>query len=530
MIPAAQYLRTSKPFQEAYLERQRDTIAEFAKTHGFGIVKTYEDPARSGVVLKQRPAMQRLLHDVLRDKAAYRSILVCDVSRWGRFQDVDEAAHYEFLCKHAGIPVYYCNEPYLNDSTATGAIFKSMRRSQAGEFSRELSEKVFRAGKRVAALGFRLGGAPGYGLRRLMVSEDGRPLQPLASGEFKYSKTNRTILVPGPRNETDLVREIFAMAATRHMRCTDIAKELNRRGIPFHTGQPWDYYDVLRMLTNPKYIGRNVWGRTSVKLRGPMRSVRPEDWTVKDGAFKPIVDIKVFNRVQTFLQSIKPLAWTDNELISRLKTLLAQKGKLTQQIIDQTPGMPSSASYYAHFGPLRRVYPLVGYKPERGTFTKIFRRDQNERLRAHLFAKIRDLFPLDISVFHLRNRRRLILRLDNGLSISVVLCRSLRLATGEMGWKIYPTRAESDYMTLLCRLTQKNDSYLDFYLFPFIDKHSWYSFTEGDPWFKNGKRLYHMEDLCREAKLLSRMDVASYDLHPIPKLDSAQSTGDQLVG
>jgi hypothetical protein len=32
-------------------------------------------------------------------------------SRWGRFQDADESAHYEFLCKSAGIPVHYCAEP-----------------------------------------------------------------------------------------------------------------------------------------------------------------------------------------------------------------------------------------------------------------------------------------------------------------------------------------------------------------------------------------------------------------------------------
>src|SRR5690349_14983896 len=103
IVPAAQYLRTSKPFQEAYLERQREIIAEFAIKSGFRIVKTYSDIARSGVVLNQRPAMQKLLNDVLRQSTIYHTILVYDVSRWGRFQDVDEAAHYEFLCKSAGI-------------------------------------------------------------------------------------------------------------------------------------------------------------------------------------------------------------------------------------------------------------------------------------------------------------------------------------------------------------------------------------------------------------------------------------------
>jgi hypothetical protein len=33
-------------------------------------------------------------------------VLVDDVSRGGRFPDADEAAHYEFLCKTAGIQVH----------------------------------------------------------------------------------------------------------------------------------------------------------------------------------------------------------------------------------------------------------------------------------------------------------------------------------------------------------------------------------------------------------------------------------------
>jgi DNA invertase Pin-like site-specific DNA recombinase len=515
LIPAAQYVRTSVPFQDAYLDRQKAMIADFARKNGFRIVRTYADSARSGVVLSRRKAMQSLLNDILQQKATYRSILVYDVSRWGRFQDVDEAAHYEFLCRSSGVPVYYCDEPYLNKGNITGAVFKNMRRCQAGEFSRELSEKTYRAKKHVAELGFRVGGAAGYGLRRRMISKSGQPLQQLASGEHKYGPTNRIILVPGPKREVEHVREIFAMAAANHGDCQQIVREMNRRNVRFHTGRIWDYYDIYRMLTNPKYKGQNVWGRTSVKLKSPARKVGPENWVIKEGAFAPIVDACIFNRVQEILRNRREPPWTGEELLSRLRKLHSQKGKLSQRIIDDTPGMPSSATYYAHFGPLRRVYPLIDYRPEKGTFTKIFRRDQNERLRAELFSQIHSLFHQDISLFHFPNRKRLILRLDNGLSISVVLCRSLKLKTGQVAWKLYPTRAESDYVTLLCRLNKTNEGFLDFYLFPFIEKRSWFSFKQGDPWLKKGKRLFRLKDLCREAKMLSRIDDASRNLRPL---------------
>jgi hypothetical protein len=340
----------------------------------------------------------------------------------------------------------------------------------------------------------------------MIVSPSGQPLQQLGPGEHKYSKTNRTILVLGPLEEVKLVRDIFAMAGTKHMGCQQIADDLNSRDVPFHTGKPWDYHDVHRMLTNPKYMGCNVWGRTCMKLKGPVHKVSPENWTMKHGAFKPIVDARAFDHVQRFLRNRKRPPWTDEQLLSQVKALLARKGYLDQKLLDSAPGLPSSATYYKHFGPLRKLYPLIGYHPKKGTFLKILGRDENEKLRTKLFAQIRSLMPLDSSVFHLRNRRRLMLRLDNGLSISVVLCRSLKLATGEIGWKIYPTRTEREYITLVCRLTPKNDAFLDFHLFPFIEKRSWYKFSSQNPWFKEGRRLLRLEDICHEAKLVSRLD------------------------
>jgi DNA invertase Pin-like site-specific DNA recombinase len=514
LIPAAQYVRTSARFQEAYLERQKRVIAGFAKANGFAIATTYSDEARSGLVLNERSGMQQLLHDVLQKEANYRAILVQDVSRWGRFQDPDEAAHYEFLCKSAGVQVMYCNEPYINSRTFAGKLFKNMRRGQAGEFSRELGEKVVRSARRIAGLGFRLGGTAGYGFRRMMVSEDGKQLRILRVGEFKHSKTNRTILVPGPAQEVAIVREMFSMAANQNVGCRNIVADLNRRGVLFHMGKPWDYGGVLRTLTNPKYTGTNVWGRSSVRLKTPKRLVKLEDCAVKENAFAPIVSNAVFDRVQTNIRSREAQPWTDEELLTRLRRLVARTGKLSQRLIDKERGLPSSATYYAHFGPLRKLYPLIGYRAERGSFTKIFGREQNEKLRAQLLETILKLFPADLSVFHLPNRRRLILRLDNGLSISVLLCRSVRLRMGEMGWKIYPTPTERDYITLVCRLKERNDSILDFHLFPYIVKRSWYKFSDKNIWFRTGRKLRQLEDLCREAKSLSRLDDASSNVMP----------------
>jgi DNA invertase Pin-like site-specific DNA recombinase len=113
-----------------------------------------------------RDALQRLIADVRAKRAEFTEILVYDVSRWGRFQDADESAYYEYLCKEAGIAVHYCAEQFENDGSLSATIIKGMKRAMAGEYSRELSVKVFAGQCRLISLGFRQGGLAGFGLRR----------------------------------------------------------------------------------------------------------------------------------------------------------------------------------------------------------------------------------------------------------------------------------------------------------------------------------------------------------------------------
>ena len=98
---AAEYVRVSTDLQQYSITNQQAAIAEYAAKHNLQIVKTYADAAKSGLDIKHRPGLQRLIDDVLGGLADFAVVLVYDVSRWGRFQDCDEAACYEFLCKRA---------------------------------------------------------------------------------------------------------------------------------------------------------------------------------------------------------------------------------------------------------------------------------------------------------------------------------------------------------------------------------------------------------------------------------------------
>jgi DNA invertase Pin-like site-specific DNA recombinase len=360
-IPAAQYLRMSTEHQQYSIDNQASRNAEYAESHGFTITRTYRDSAKSGLWLKGRPGLRELLRDVAEGKTDYKAILVYDVSRWGRFQDTDEAAHYEFLCKSAGIPVHYCAETFANDGTLPSSIMKALKRAMAGEYSRELGVKVAAGQRRLAELGFWQGGPAGYGLRRVLVSPDGTFKQLLAKGERKNIATDRVILVPGPVHEVEQVREIFRLFTTKKLSAKAIARELNRRGIPSPRNRQWLHTVVVSILTHPRYVGCNVFNQTTKRLGGPWTARPREEWLVVPDAFTGIVDPKMFDLAQKMLGDLTARK-TDEQLLGELRSLLEVKGKLSAKIIDSTKGMACTRTIWRRFGSLRRAYTLIGYK------------------------------------------------------------------------------------------------------------------------------------------------------------------------
>src|SRR5207253_367171 len=103
---------------------------------------------------------------------------------------------YEFVCKSAGVPVHYCAEQFRNDNSVFDSILKSLKRAMAAEYSRELGEKVYAGQKRLILSGYKMGGKPTYGLRRLLLMADGTPKQLLSRGQRKYLDEQHVTLVP----------------------------------------------------------------------------------------------------------------------------------------------------------------------------------------------------------------------------------------------------------------------------------------------------------------------------------------------
>src|SRR5438445_1853228 len=193
---AAAYVRMSTEHQQYSTSNQMEVIREYATRRGLEIVKLYSDEGKSGLNIQGRDSLAQMIKDVQSGEAQYSCILVYDVSRWGRFQDADESAYYEYICRQAGVSVHYCAEQFENDGSPVSTIVKGVKRAMAGEYSRELSSKVFQGQCRLIQLGYKQGGTAGFGLRRMLVDQAGQYKGMLKMGEQKSIKRDGGILVP----------------------------------------------------------------------------------------------------------------------------------------------------------------------------------------------------------------------------------------------------------------------------------------------------------------------------------------------
>ncbi len=463
---AAQYVRMSTEHQQYSTLNQADKIREYADKRGIEIVRTYADDGKSGLSIGGRASLQKLIADVESGNTDFNLILVYDVSRWGRFQDADESAYYEYICKRKGISVAYVAEQFENDGSPVSTIVKGVKRAMAGEFSRELSAKVFAGQCRLIELGFRQGGPAGFGLRRVLIDQSGAIKATLKPGEHKSLQTDRVILVPGPAQEVATVHQIYQWLVEDDLPLSDIAQRLN--DIPIHTDldRPWTYGTVRQVLTNEKYIGNNVYNRRSFKLKRERVVNPPEKLVRKEEAFPAIIEPELFYIAQGIIRG-RSQRFSDEDLLTKLKGLYEGKGYLSGILINEAEEMPSASVYTHRFGSLIRAYELVGYRPDRD-FAYLEINRQLRRLHPEIVQRT-EAGIMDIGGEVFRDAGTDLLTVNGEFTASIVLARSRRTEAGNLRWKIRLDTGLCPDITIAVRLDAENAGILDYYLLPWID-------------------------------------------------------------
>ncbi len=464
IVQAAIYVRMSTEAQNYSTDHQRAKIREYAHCNGIEIVREYVDEGKSGLDIRRRAGLSDLIRDVQSGATGFQLIIVYDVSRWGRFQDVDEAAYHEHTCRRAGIQVVYCAEQFADDDTPLGALMKSIKRTMAAEYSRELSAKTFAAQCRFTQIGFKQGGHAGYGLRRLALTKDGTPRRVLQYGEAKGAVTDRVVLIPGPAHEAATIRQVYALYLNEKLSEPAIARLLNDEGVISEFGRPWTHSMVNSLLTNLKYCGTLAFNRKSGKLSRRRKLNPQEDWIVNEGAVEPLISPSMFVQAQDE-RARRLRRYTLAELLDLLRACRDAHGKVTAEIIAADASMPDPQLYVRGFGSLIGAYDAAGFG----------------RCPSHAFVETKRIIALrqrglfaDVKRLALSAGANVddagspnFLRIDNSVRVQVKVATRRRPKKGLVNWRVKPCPGADFVIT--ARLHGDTHELIDYFLIPALE-------------------------------------------------------------
>ncbi|MYN04541.1 recombinase family protein [Pseudoduganella sp. DS3] len=445
--------------QDHSIQHQMDRLNNYADENGFEIVRMYADAGKSGLCINGRDGLQDLISDVQSGTAGFDTILVYDVSRWGRFQDIDESAHYEFICRRAGVQVIYCAEHFIDDGSPMYSLMKGMKRIMAAEYSRELGAKVLHAQCRFSQMGYKQGGRPGYGLRRIPVSKDGEIKQALEFGERKPVATDRVALHLGPPEEVEIVRRIYHLYVYKEWTDSRIAKQLCSEGHLTHLGNHWDPVDVRRILINPRYCGELIFNQTTRRLRSKVAANPEEDWVHCKNALEPMVSRELFEAAMSIRR--RRAAGPEREkVLAQIREVFQQHGTINAKLCNASP-LPKKNTMYRMFGTYMNAFAAAGLPTENTSTGALALRS----VRILIDSLIIDVLSLATRAGAKAVRTSVwnVLRLNGRLSVKVSVASYRRCEDGCRRWRVPLTcGAHADFV--ICGLMDSANREIECYL------------------------------------------------------------------
>jgi DNA invertase Pin-like site-specific DNA recombinase len=462
---AAQYMRMSSDQQPCSIDNQQIAIAKYANKNGLEIVATYVDEARTGLTIRGRSGMQQLLRDVMEDTCPFDTVLVLDVSRWGRFQDVDEAAYYEFHCRKNGVRVQYVAETFSSGATPFGSILKQLKRAMAGEYSRELGVKVRSGQANLVSRGFAAGALPCIGYRRVSVSSEGVSGRMLEPGERKSSVTDHVRWVLGPDTEVKAVERIFHDYVSG-VPMARIVKRLNAEGVRTHDDKSFTKSKVRHLLDNEIVVGSFVWGQR--KGRPPsLTGIGPYQPVKYEGMVPSIIDLPTWNATKKKLlgnQHFRNHGLSSDELIEQLRQVLRKKPTLRSKDF-LVNGLSNPSTYLKHFGSIFSAYALAGRSHDESEKELTADRSKAQSVRQRF---IRDVHQLagSLGIKSELQTQAALIRI-NGVEVKVRGARPLPSVLGPRWYACHVHRVKADGRWLLVvRLNEGGQTGQDFFLMP----------------------------------------------------------------
>jgi uncharacterized protein YegP (UPF0339 family) len=306
------------------------------------------DDAISGTSTEARKAFRAMIEAAQRPDRFFRYVLVYDVKRFGRV-DTDEAGHYRYLLRQAGVEVIYTSEGFNGGDSDD--LIRSVKQWQARAESKDLSKVTIRGQVSLVDKGYWGGGVPPFGYDLLYEDAAGRPIRQVRfaidGGKEEFDaggtlvrvhprgtrlarpKTDRPRLVLSDPNRVALVQRIFQMYVTDQLGYRSIADRLNAESIASprggHWSEPtdpaWGIGTIRSILLNGTYTGDTYWNRRSfakfhriaarhAQERPRDRADKPDwnpvdDWIVVKNTHPAIVTLELHHEVLRRLRAVR---------------------------------------------------------------------------------------------------------------------------------------------------------------------------------------------------------------------------------
>lgn len=234
---------TQNEEQEDSYERQKEHFESKIRANpNWNYVEGYKDWGISGTKAESRKDFMRMIEDCRAGKID--KILVKSISRFGR-NTVDTLKYIREL-RELGISVYFETQN-IDTMTGGGDVLITILAAMAEQESRTMStnikwafQKRFKDGKVI--INYRQ--SLGYD-KVVHVNENGE-------------KESEYVVV---ESEAEIIRKIYRdYLSGKTVR--QIAEELNAEGIKTKKGNEWQANKILGILTNEKYTGNAILGKT----------------------------------------------------------------------------------------------------------------------------------------------------------------------------------------------------------------------------------------------------------------------------
>ncbi len=379
----AYYRHSAEDKQENSVQIQREHAEKFAAKHNIEIIHEEADEGVSGLIAN-RPGFKRLFSDWVYNLNApkFDYVLFFDISRWGRFQDQNEGAHYAFMCKKHGKTLVNVFRGFPQEGQQlTTSLIDSIDRFMAAEYSRVLSEKVWHGSMKISRDGFSAGGTAPYGMARLLLDENRKPVSILKKGQHKLISNQRVTFTPLNDETTSIVKEIFDLFINKWKTSEDIAETLNEKGVPSANGKKWNTGSINRILSNEVYTGTRVYNKTSGKLKQRKVKNPRNEWVVAPEAFQSIVSTDDYWKAQKRLFWSMPSRWKKGVTMVRkaqkfiekeVKELLLKEGFSEDQAETKIKKIPLAYCVNSYEGDPLKKYTLFAIDEETRNFDKVF--------------------------------------------------------------------------------------------------------------------------------------------------------------